>query len=269
MLRRLIVSRVSVRSVSDSDDLQSRIEAQIAANRRSRRHAHARRPATPAERARPSPGRAPQPASPLDETQIIEAIPPDEKGEISPLPRRRPRRQFAFPIRLFVLLAVTALLAVGLRAFVVEPFWIPSESMEPTLHGCAGCDNDRLLVDRLSYHLHAVHRGDIVVFHRPPGVDATEKVLIKRVIGLPGETVSGHDAKVWIGSRSLEESYVNRACHGTADFSPVTVPSGRYFVMGDNRCDSTDSRVFGAIPGSSIIGRAFLIIWPLSRIQWL
>jgi signal peptidase I len=168
-----------------------------------------------------------------------------------------------------VLLAVTALLAVGLRTFVVEPFWIPSESMEPTLHGCSGCDNDRLLVDRLSYHLHPVHRGDVVVFHRPPGVNAAEKVLIKRVIGLPGETVSGHDGKVWIGSRLLQESYVNRACHGTADFSPVTVPSGRYFVMGDNRCDSTDSRIFGAIPGSSIIGRAFLIIWPLGRIHWL
>jgi signal peptidase I len=205
----------------------------------------------------------------LDETQIIEAIPPDDKGEIPPPRRRPPRRQFAFPLRLLVLLVVTALLAVGLRAFVVEPFWIPSESMEPTLHGCSGCENDRLLVDRLSYHLHAVHRGDIVVFSRPPGVDAAEKVLIKRVIGLPGERVSGHEGKVWIGSRPLEESYVNRACHGTGDFSPVSVPSGHYFVMGDNRCDSTDSRVFGTIPRSSIIGRAFLIIWPLGRIHWL
>ena len=264
-----MVSRVSVPSVSESDDLQSRIEAQIAANRLGRRHAHARRPVTPDEQGPPLPEPVPGPASPLDETQIIEAIPPDEKGEIPRPPRRRPHRQFAFPIRLFVLLAVTALLAVGLRTFVVEPFWIPSESMEPTLHGCSGCDNDRLLVDRLSYHLHPVHRGDVVVFNRPPGVNAAEKVLIKRVIGLPGETVSGHDGKVWIGSRLLQESYVNRACHGTADFRPVTVPSGRYFVMGDNRCDSTDSRIFGAIPGSSIIGRAFLIIWPLGRIHWL
>jgi signal peptidase I len=264
-----MVSRVSVPSVSESDDLQSRIEAQIAANRLGHRHAHARRPVTPREDALPLPPPTPRPASPLDETQIIEAVPPDERGEIPRPRRRRTQRQFAFPIRLLVLLAVTALLAVGLRTFVVEPFWIPSESMEPTLHGCSGCDNDRLLVDRLSYHLHPVHRGDVVVFHRPPGVNAAEKVLIKRVIGLPGETVSGHDGKVWIGSRLLQESYVNRACHGTADFSPVTVPSGRYFVMGDNRCDSTDSRIFGAIPGSSIIGRAFLIIWPLGRIHWL
>jgi signal peptidase I len=273
-----MVSRVSVRTVNESDDLRSRIEAQIAANRHRRRHTHAQRPATPRDdtvqlsddTVQLSAVAPPPRPSPMDETQIIEAIPPDERGEIPPPPRRRRRRrQFAFPIRLLVLLAVTALLAVGLRAFVVEPFWIPSESMEPTLHGCSGCDNDRLLVDRLSYHLHAVHRGDVVVFHRPPALEAAEKVLIKRVIGLPGETVSGHGGKVWIGSRPLEESYVNRACHGTADFSPVTVPSGRYFVMGDNRCDSTDSRFFGAIPGSSIIGRAFLIIWPLSRVHWL
>jgi signal peptidase I len=114
-----------------------------------------------------------------------------------------------------------------------------------------------------------VHRGDVVVFHRPPGVEAPESVLIKRVIGLPGEQVSGHGGQVWIGDRPLEESYVNPACHGTTDFAAVTVPSGRYFMMGDNRCNSSDSRVFGPIPKSSIIGRAFLIIWPVGRIHWL
>jgi signal peptidase I len=222
MLRPSTVSRVSVRSVSDSDDLRRRIEAQIAARRKAGR----RRDGTA-------------------------------------------HRQYAFPIRLLVLVVVAALLAFGLRAFVVEPFWIPSESMEPTLHGCSGCNNDRLLVDKLSYRLHAVHRGDVVVFHRPPGVEAPESVLIKRVIGLPGETISGHNGMVWIGDRPLEESYVNPACHGTTDFDPVTVLSGRYFVMGDNRCNSSDSRVFGPIPKSSIIGRAFLIIWPLGRIHWL
>ncbi|HEY7046349.1 MAG TPA: signal peptidase I [Jatrophihabitantaceae bacterium] len=274
--------------MSDSDDLRSRIEAQIAARREAARNARGldsagRRaaetsPGPPGPPGPPVPPGPPyRPVSPLDETQIIEAIPPDDRGEIPHPQRRRHRRrrrgsairQFAFPIRLLVLVVVAGLLALGLRAFVVEPFWIPSESMEPTLHGCSGCNNDRLLVDKLSYHLHAVHRGDVVVFHRPPGVEAAESVLIKRVIGLPGETVSGHDGKVWIGSRPLEESYVNPVCHGTADFSPVRVPAGRYFMMGDNRCDSNDSRVFGPIPKSSIIGRAFLIIWPLSRIHWL
>lgn len=161
------------------------------------------------------------------------------------------------------------MLAVTLRTFVVEPFWIPSESMEQTLHGCTGCNDDRLLVDKLSYKLHPVHRGDVVVFRRPASVNASEKVLIKRVIGLSGETVRGRAGKVWIGDRLLEEPYVNGACEGTQDFAPVSVPPGDVFVMGDNRCDSTDSRVFGPIKKSSIIGRAFLIIWPLGRIHWL
>jgi signal peptidase I len=266
-----MVSRVSVPSVSDSDDLRSRIQAQIAARRQAERQA---RGAEPHEVDAPAPTPPPvRPASPLDETQIIEAIPPDDRGEIA-RPRRghrrrRPARQFGFPIRLIVLIVVATLLAFGLRTFVVEPFWIPSESMEPTLHGCSGCNNDRLLVDKLSYRLHAVHRGDVVVFRRPPSVPAPESVLIKRVIGLPGETVRGHDGMVWIGGRPLEESYVAPACHGTADFGPVSVPSGHYFVMGDNRCNSDDSRMFGPIPKSSIIGRAFLIIWPFGRIDWL
>jgi signal peptidase I len=268
--------------VSESDDLRSRIEAQIAARRQAGRRARGRGSVThrSAERppSLPDPAPAPvprpplpRPVSPLDETQIIEAIPPDGRGEI-PRPRRRHRwapSQFGFPIRLLVLVVVAGLLALGMRTFVVEPFWIPSESMEPTLHGCTGCNNDRLLVDKLSYRLHAVHRGDVVVFRRPPGVNAPENVLIKRVIGLPGEVVSGHDGTVWIGNRPLEESYVNPACHGTADFTAVTVPPGRYFMMGDNRCDSNDSRVFGPVPRSAIVGRAFLIIWPLGRIHWL
>ena len=277
MLRPSTASRVSVRSVSDSDDLRRRIEAQIAARRQAGRRRDETAHRAPSDGPGPAPPGPPptRPVSPLDETQIIEAIPPDDRGEI-PRPARRtqhrrrgPVRQFAFPIRLLVLVVVAALLAFGLRAFVVEPFWIPSESMEQTLHGCSGCNNDRLLVDKLSYHLHAVHRGDVVVFRRPPGVEAPESVLIKRVIGLPGETISGHDGQVWVGDRPLEESYVNAACHGTTDFDPVTVPSGHYFMMGDNRCNSSDSRVFGPISRSSIIGRAFLIIWPFGRIHWL
>ena len=94
---------------------------------------------------------------------------------------------------MLVLISVAGMLAVTLRTFVVEPFWIPSESMEQTLHGCTGCNDDRLLVDKLSYKLHPVHRGDVVVFRRPPSVNASERVLIKRVIGLSGETVRGRD----------------------------------------------------------------------------
>jgi signal peptidase I len=172
-------------------------------------------------------------------------------------------------IQLVVILAAAAIVALGLRAFVVQPFWIPSQSMEPTLHGCPTCDPDRLLVDKLSYHLHAVHRGDVVVFGRPPKAPKTDTDLVKRVIGLPGEVVRASDHVVYVNNRALTEPYVPADCSGTENFGPVTVPTGDVFVMGDNRCDSLDSRYFGAIPQSSIVGRAFIIVWPLPHLHWL
>jgi signal peptidase I len=247
-----------------NDDLRRRIEAQVAARRRQGSGRHARTVKTAPGHRRP-----PTTVSPLAPTQIIDKVRDDYVPERYAKKRRRAQGPYGVGVRLLVLVTVAGVLALCLRTFVVEPFWIPSESMESTLHGCTGCNDDRLLVDKLSYKLHGVHRGDVVVFHRPAGVNAAENVLIKRVVALPGETVSGHDGAVWIGSRRLDEPYVNGGCHGTQEFAPSLVPSGAVFVMGDNRCDSTDSRVFGPIRQSSIIGRAFVIIWPLGRIHWL
>lgn len=168
-----------------------------------------------------------------------------------------------------LVLLVGAFSVLIIRPFVAEPFYIPSASMEPTLHGCDGCVPDRVLVDKLSYRFRSPQRGEVVVFTRPPNLSVTEDRLIKRVIGLPGETVSGHDGAVWIGDRRLVEPYVNPACNGTSDFAAVNVPAGRVFVMGDNRCNSLDGRVFGPIKESTIVGRAFLIIWPVGRLHWL
>ncbi len=158
---------------------------------------------------------------------------------------------------------------VLLRTFVMASYYIPSASMEPTLHGCQHCEPDLVVVNKLSYWFGAVSREDVIVFDRPPAAPPEDPQLIKRVIGLPGETISGHGGKVYIGSRALTESYVNPACGGTADFAAVTVPSDRYFVMGDNRCDSLDSRVFGPIDGASIVGRAVAVTWPLKHLRWL
>lgn len=158
---------------------------------------------------------------------------------------------------------------VALRRFVVASYYIPSGSMEPTLHGCRHCEPDLVVVDKLSYRFGSVARSDVVVFDRPPLAPPEDKQLIKRVIGLPGETVSGHDGKVFIGTRPLPEPYVNPACHGTEDFAAVRVPAGKYFVMGDNRCDSLDSRVFGVIAGSSIVGRSVAVSWPVKHLRWL
>jgi signal peptidase I len=170
-------------------------------------------------------------------------------------------------------LLITVLLSIGafigLRVAVVQPFYIPSASMEPTLHGCPGCTPDRVLVDKVTYRFRDPHRGEVVVFDRPANLRATEDELIKRVIGLPGETVSGHDNAVYIDGRRLDEPYVNAACNGTRDFTSVVVPKGEVFMMGDNRCDSSDSRVFGPVRINTIVGRAFLILWPPGRIHWL
>jgi signal peptidase I len=188
------------------------------------------------------------------------------------------RKALRSGIRILVVLAIAALAAGLLRAFVVAPFYIPSASMEPTLHGCSGCDNDHILVDKLSYRLHDPRRGDIVVFNRPDTWKVDEKVLVKRVIGLPGDVLSLDKGKLYVNGLQVDESYLDPTCPpmttlSSAATKPVDkhgpVPAGDVFVLGDNRCDSLDSRTYGSVPESDIIGRAFAIIWPLSRMQTL
>ena len=165
----------------------------------------------------------------------------------------------------WVVIVVAALLAALLiKTFLLQAFYIPSDSMNPTL-----VQRDRVLVNKLSYHFHDVHRGDIVVFKRPPGEnDPNIKDLIKRVIGLPGETIEGRDGQILINGRALKESYTAKNSP-LIDFTPRQVPPGHFFVMGDNRGNSKDSRVFGPISKSLIVGRAFIRVWPLSHISLL
>jgi signal peptidase I len=168
-----------------------------------------------------------------------------------------------------VLLAMAAALLV--KTFAVQAFWIPSPSMEPTL-----VPNDRVLVDKLAYDFHPVREGDIVVFRRPPGdTDAQVGDLIKRVIGLPGETVLIKDCGVYIDGHMLKQPYLPRGwqspsspyCTHPVDLpNPYKVPAGHYFVMGDNRTISYDSRYWGPLAASYIVGRAFVRIWPLGRL---
>jgi len=146
-----------------------------------------------------------------------------------------------------------------------QAFFIPSGSMEPTLKV-----NDRVLVNKLSYKLHPIHRGDIVVFKRPPSEasDPTIKDLIKRVIGLPGETIEERAGYVYINGVQLKEPYLPPDAQGvTTSLPPLKIPANQYFVMGDNRTNSKDSRFIGTIPRSLIVGRAFIRVWPLSKIR--
>jgi signal peptidase I len=184
----------------------------------------------------------------------------------SPKPAKKRRKGGWRGVVEWVLVIAGALvLAIVIRTFLIAAFYIPSGSMLDTLH-----ENDRVLVNKLSYRLHDVNRGDVVVFERPPSEpDSSIKDLIKRVVGLPGETVEVRDCKVFIGDRVVEEPYLSRPWTRTCTFGPIQVPEGHVFVMGDNRDDSEDSRVFGPIDEDLIVGRAFVIIWPPSNVGWL
>jgi signal peptidase I len=161
--------------------------------------------------------------------------------------------------------------AFVIRTFLFGAYVIPSGSMEPTLKYNP---DDRVLVNKLSYKLHDINRGDVVVFTRPPGeTDPTINDLIKRVIGLPGEKVELVNGVVLINGNPLTEPYVNKLCtEGTRPLdthSSWVLPKHMIFVMGDNRCGSSDSRVFGPISEHLVVGRAFMRIWPPNRLGWL
>jgi signal peptidase I len=174
---------------------------------------------------------------------------------------------------LVVLLALGAALLV--RVYVLQQFYISGPSMESTLYG-----NNRVLVNKLSYRLSSISRGDVVVFDRVTTSDGTvsHDDLIKRVIALPGDTLEIKNCTVIVNSKPIVESYLDKDVLGLVD--PVnrcrvanlptqTIPAKKIFVMGDNRPESFDSRSFGPISESLIVGRAFAIVWPFNRISTL
>jgi signal peptidase I len=163
-----------------------------------------------------------------------------------------------------LLIVFAVISAFLIRQYVVQTFYIPSASMHETL-----VEGDRVLVNKVGYHLHDINRGDVVVFRKPPNLNVSEDDLIKRVVALPGETVEGRGGKVYINGAPLAEPYVEPLCHGTGQFAKVTVPAGMLWVMGDNRCNSSDSRVFGPIDENLVVGRAFVLAWPFDRLSWL
>lgn len=179
-----------------------------------------------------------------------------------------------------MVLIFAVVVAFLVRMFLIQAYHIPSGSMEETLE-----IGDRVIVNRLSYSAGDAQRGEIVVFDRPPGQDGTADHLIKRVIGLPGETVLLRDGQVYVDGFLVEEPYLRpntvsrprpRGGVGIPGCDNVTlspdtcvVPEGTLFVMGDNRGASEDSRTFGPIQADSVEGRAFLRVWPLRTISWL
>ena len=172
-------------------------------------------------------------------------------------------------------IGVALLIAFVVRGFVLQQFYISGPSMESTMF-----QNNRVLVNKLSYRLHDIHRGDVVVFDRvtTDGVEVQHDDLIKRVIGVAGDSVSIAGCVVSVNGSEIEEPYLNDydlaqqnledRCR-VPEMASAIVEPGHLFVMGDSRPQSFDSRMFGTIEEDLVVGRAFVIIWPLGSFHWL
>jgi signal peptidase I len=172
-----------------------------------------------------------------------------------------------------ILGAIAIVLAI--KAWVVNPYRIPSSSMEPTLHcarpdtGCEARFSDRVLACRFCYRLWSPKRGDIVVFHTPPLADVrcgAGGTFVKRLIGLPGETWEERAGYVYINGKRLDEPYVKPDRRDARTISPIKIRPGHYFMMGDNRSSSCDSRAWGTVPRGNLIGKVFATYWPPGRV---
>jgi signal peptidase I len=198
--------------------------------------------------------------------ETLEGSAPDRDEPEAPKSTARPKasnRKVLIEWAVIIVIAVVASLLV--RTYVFQTYFIPSASMEPTLQV-----GDRIIVNKLSVDFGTIHTGDIVVFKAPPAENCGTKVtdLVKRVIGVPGDHLTSKGNTIYINGKALDESWSHVEPLGTP-IGHVTVKPGQYFVMGDNHPDSCDSRFWGTVPRSDIIGKVFLRIWPLSRIGFL
>jgi signal peptidase I len=244
--------------------------------------------------------------SPLDESSRSErgadaataqarqdgAGPPDGPGEVAvggepdAKEPKQPQTALALIRETAILVVLAVLLAVLFKTFLVQAFYIPSGSMEPTLD-----ISDRVLVEKVSYRFGEVKDGDVIVFvHDLPGVEPesgnpiarffsglgqavgvappSSRDFIKRVVGTPGDRISCQQGKLYRNGQPVSEPYLAPETT-TENCTPATVPPGKLFVMGDNRNNSEDSRTFGPIDRSTVVGRAFVRIWPFSHTGWL
>jgi signal peptidase I len=226
------------------------------------------------------------PSPPPQELRTPPAYPPVLKPTTEP--RRRSRnpidrltyrlpRPWRIAIDWIVTIAGAIAIVLAIKQWVVNPYRIPSSSMEPTLHcarpgpGCEARLSDRVLANRFIYHFRSPHRGEIIVFNTPKKAAQAacnaSGTFVKRLIGLPGDKVSERNGTLFINGKKLDEPYIKpgRRDHQTGNWA---VPAGHYFFMGDNRQESCDSRRWGSVPRKNIIGEVFMTYWPPNRISF-
>lgn len=196
----------------------------------------------------------------LPEQDLTIQGPPPETPAPSGAEATRPHRRGVGVAALETALLTFLLLFFLIRPFFLEPFYIPSNSMVPTLQ-----EGDRVLVNKLSYRMGEPERGEVVVFYGTEESGHPEEIYVKRIVGLPGEWVTLRDGKAFVQGMPLDEAYVIQEPY--SDFGPYRVPEGTYFVMGDNRSDSRDSRYWGSIPEENLIGKAVVVFWPPRRVR--
>ena len=172
-------------------------------------------------------------------------------------------------------IGISVAIVLALRAEIASPYRIPSSSMEPTLHcarpaeGCLSGTSDRILANRFVFHFRLPRRGEIVVFRTPPRTReacAESGTFVKRIVGLPGETISEQEGVVYVNGRMLLEPYVLANERDVRSATWPKIPAGHYFMLGDNRRNSCDSRDWGTVPKDNLIGPVFLTYWPPKRL---
>jgi signal peptidase I len=188
----------------------------------------------------------------------------DSRGANASGPKKKLRRLLIE----WVLIALVALIvSMGLRTYAFQTFFIPSPSMNPTLQ-----DGDRIIVNKLAVEFGTINRGDVLVFKAPPTEDCSTlhvTDLVKRVIGVPGDKLYSVGNTIYVNGTALVEAWSHTEPLGgeiASAMNPVVVAANHYFMMGDNHDNSCDSRMWGTIPRSDVIGKAFVRIWPLTRI---
>jgi signal peptidase I len=173
--------------------------------------------------------------------------------------RRSSGKRGGFLEFLVILLVAFALVFGFVKPFVLEAFRVPSESMVPTLEV-----GDRILANKFIYHFTDPKKGDIIVFDSVDEED--DQTLVKRVVGVAGDEIQVEDGVLFVNGEAQNESYLNQELPFRGSYGPTEVPEGHIFVMGDNRGNSADSRVFGPLPLENVKGEAFVRFWPISKI---